>query len=311
MATRTRTRKKPQPTLELAQPEQNPVARQDAEPNREAAVPAKPITAIQRFQKYMDNYREQVLPDLLDSHNIPVAKFIQVVMTEVKKNEKLQQAFSENPASMFASILAGAEIGLMPSNQQEFFLIPRRIDGKMTVTPQIGYKGLVAIILRSGEVDHIDTYLVFEGEKFKVTYGLKPNIEHEGNYEIPRNSDTLKFVYAVATLKSGRQQFFVMSKGEIVKVQQLSRYNNELYFNDRKDPNFWMARKTALIQLAKLLPKDYYGKQAVDLEQRIEGGAYLSLDENNQIKIVDGKAISPLKQASAIKTFNSLPDLPE
>lgn len=311
MATRTRTRKKPQPTLELGQPEQNPVPVKTEQPKSELPVPAKPLTTVQRFQRYMENYRDTVLPDLLDSHNIPVAKFIQVVNTEIKKNEKLQQAFVENPASMFASILAGAEIGLMPSNQQEFFLIPRRIDGKLTVTPQIGYRGLVAIILRSGEVDHIDTYLVFEGEKFKVTYGLKPNIEHEGNYEIPRNSETLRFVYAVATLKSGRQQFFVMSKGEIIKVQQLSRYNNELYFNDKKDPNFWMARKTALIQLAKLLPKDYYGKQAVDLEQRIEGGAYLSLDENNQIKIVEGKTISPVKQASAIKTFNSLPDLPE
>lgn len=311
MGTKTRTRKKPQPTLELGQPEHNPVPVKTEQPKAETAVPAKPLTTVQRFQRYMENYRDTVLPDLLDSHNIPVAKFIQVVNTEIKKNEKLQQAFVENPASMFASILAGAEIGLMPSNQQEFFLIPRRIDGKLTVTPQIGYRGLVAIILRSGEVDHIDTYLVFEGEKFKVTYGLKPNIEHEGNYEIPRNSETLRFVYAVATLKSGRQQFFVMSKGEIIKVQQLSRYNNELYFNDKKDPNFWMARKTALIQLAKLLPKDYYGKQAVDLEQRIEGGAYLSLDENNQIKIVEGKAISPVKQASAIKTFNSLPDLPE
>lgn len=310
MATRTRKKTQPQATLELAQPEQKPAETQEPQPKQEVAQ-AKPLTTIQRFQKYMDNYREQVLPDLLQSHNIPVAKFIQVVMTEIKKNEKLQQAFIENPASMFASILAGAEIGLMPSNQQEFFLIPRKIDGRLTVTPQIGYRGLVSIILRSGEVDHIDTYVVFEGEKFKVTYGLKPNIEHEGNYDLPRNSETLRFVYAVATLKSGRQQFFVMSKGEIVKVQQLSKYNNELYFNDRKDPNFWMARKTVLIQLAKLLPKDYYGKQAVDLEQRIEGGAYLSLDENNQIKIVDGKTIAPVKQASAIKTFNSLPDLPE
>jgi recombination protein RecT len=294
-------------------------AQQELQPAKEISTPVeslpaevnKPLTPIQRFQKYMESYKENVLPDLLATHHIPVSKFVQVVLTEIKKNDKLQQAFIENPASMFASILAGAEIGLMPSNQQEFFLIPRRIDGKMTVTPQIGYRGLVSIILRSGEVDHIDTYVVFEGEEFKVTYGLTPNIIHVADYSVKRDSETFKFVYAVATLKSGRQQFFVLSKGEIVKIQQLSKYNNELYFNDRKDPNFWMARKTALIQLAKLLPKDYYGKQAVDLETRIEGGAYLSLDEDNQIKIVEAKQISTVKQPSAIKTFNSLPDLPE
>jgi recombination protein RecT len=297
---RKRVRKtQPQQELQPAKDISTPVESLPAEASR-------PLTPIQRFQKYMESYKENVA-----THHIPVSKFVQVVLTEIKKNEKLQQAFIENPASMFASILAGAEIGLMPSNQQEFFLIPRRIDGKMTVTPQIGYRGLVSIILRSGEVDHIDTYVVFEGEEFKVTYGLTPNIVHVADYSVKRDSETFKFVYAVATLKSGRQQFFVLSKGEIVKIQQLSKYNNELYFNDRKDPNFWMARKTALIQLAKLLPKDYYGKQAVDLETRIEGGAYLSLDEDNQIKIVEAKQIASVKQPSAIKTFNSLPDIPE
>ena len=160
------------------QPELQPATQQQQSESQQApavAEPAKPLTPIQRFQKYMESYKENVLPDLLATHHIPVSKFVQVVLTEIKKNDKLQQAFVENPASMFASILAGAEIGLMPSNQQEFFLIPRRIDGKMTVTPQIGYRGLVSIILRSGEVDHIDTYVVFEGEEFKVTYGLTPN----------------------------------------------------------------------------------------------------------------------------------------
>jgi hypothetical protein len=51
---------------------------------------------------------------------------------------------------MFASILAGAEIGLIPSDMLgEFYLIPRKIDGKPSVTPLIGYKGLVNILLRS------------------------------------------------------------------------------------------------------------------------------------------------------------------
>ena len=38
---------------------------------------------------------------------------------------------------------------------------------------------------------------------------------------------------------------------------------------------------------------------------------YLSLDEDNTIRIVEGAKIAPVKQANAIKTFNSLPELPE
>jgi len=193
----------------------------------------------------------------------------------------------------------------------EFYLIPRKIDGKMTVTPLIGYKGLVNIILRSGEVSKVHTQCVFEGEEFEPIYGLEPNIIHKPNYEVERSSKTLKFVYAVAKLKNGDFQFEVLSKGDIIKINTLSRYDNALYFNDNKDPQMWMVRKTALIQLAKMLPKDFYGKKAVEMDNQLTGGAILTLDEDNNIKIVDGKRIATTKQASPINTFNSLPDLPE
>jgi recombination protein RecT len=274
--------------------------------------PAKQLTPIQKFQGYMETYKENVLPALLKKHNIEPAQFVQIVLSELKKNEKLLTAFNENPASMFASILAGAEIGLIPSDMLgEFYLIPRKIDGKMSVTPLIGYKGLVNIILRSGEVSKVHTQCVYEGEEFEPIYGLEPNIIHKPNYEVERSSKTLKFVYAVAKLKNGDFQFEVLSKNDIIKITNLSRYDNALYFNDQKDPQMWMVKKTALIQLAKMLPKDFYGKKAVEMDNQLTGGAILTLDEDNNIKIVDGKKIAPVKQASAISTFNSLPDIPE
>ena len=272
--------------------------------------PQKPITPIQRFQGYMETYKDNVLPALLKKHNIEPAQFVQIVLSEIKKNEKLLLAFNENPASMFASILAGAEIGLIPSDMLgEFYLIPRKIDGKMTVTPLIGYKGLVNIILRSGEVTKVHTQCVFEGEEFEPIYGLEPNIIHKPNYEVERSSKTLKFVYAVAKLKNGDYQFEVLSRGDIVKINNLSRYDNALYFNDQKDPQMWMVRKTALIQLAKMLPKDFYGKKAVEMDNQLTGGAILTLDEDNNIKILDGKKIQPTR--GGISTFNSIPDILE
>lgn len=273
---------------------------------------AKPLTVVQKFNSHLESYKQSILPDLLRKHNIEPAQFVQIVLSEIKKNEKLQQAFLENPASMFASILAGAEIGLIPSDMLgEFYLIPRQIQGKLTITPLIGYKGLVNVILRSGEVTKVHTECVYDGDEFEPIYGLEPNIVHKPNFNVPRNSKTLKFVYAVAKLKTNDYQFTVLSKSDIIKIQSLSRYNNALYFNDDKDPNMWMVRKTALIQLSKMLPKDYYGKKAVEMDNVLEGGAFLSLDDDNQVKIVSGQKIAPTKHASAINTFNSLPELPE
>jgi recombination protein RecT len=302
-----------QVSLSLDQePEKKQEVKTEAAPKTQEVEKAKPLTTAQRFGQYLDSYKQSVLPDLLKKHNIEPAQFVQIVLSEIKKNEKLQQAFLENPSSMFASILAGAEIGLIPSDMLgQFYLIPRRIDNKMTVTPMIGYKGLVNIILRSGEVTKVHTECVYEGDEFEPIYGLEPNIIHKPNFSKPRSSETLKFVYAVAKLKSGDYQFCVLSKNDIIKIQSLSRYNNELYFNDKKDPNMWMVKKTALMQLSKMLPKDYYGNKAVELDNRFEGGAILQLDDDNTIKIVDGKKIAPVKQASAINTFNALPDIPE
>lgn len=281
------------------------------EEKKETAV-AKPLTPVQKFNQYLETYKQNILPDLLKKHNIEPAQFVQIVVSELKKNERLQVAFQQNPSSMFASILAGAEIGLIPSDMLgEFYLIPRKIDGKMTVTPLIGYKGLHNIILRSGEVTKVHTECVYEGDEFEPVYGLEPNIIHKPNFSVERNANTLKFVYAVAKLKNGDYQFCVLSKNDIIKIKSLSRYDNDLYFNDSKDPQMWMVRKTALIQLSKMLPKDFYGKKAVEMDNQLEGGAYLSLDEENNIKIIDGKRVASAKQPSAINTFNSLPEIPE
>lgn len=282
-----------------------------SEEKKDVAV-AKQLTPVQKFNQYLETYKQSILPDLLKKHNIEPAQFVQIVVSELKKNEKLQVAFQQNPSSMFASILAGAEIGLIPSDMLgEFYLIPRKIDGKLTVTPLIGYKGLHNIILRSGEVTKVHTECVYEGDEFEPIYGLEPNIIHKPNFSVERNATTLKFVYAVAKLKNGDYQFCVLSKNDIIKIKSLSRYDNELYFNDAKDPQMWMVRKTALIQLSKMLPKDFYGKKAVEMDNQLEGGAYLSLDEDNNIKIIDGKKIASAKQPSAINTFNSLPEIPE
>lgn len=281
-----------------------------ATPTNEVAK--KPLTAIQRFQSNLDAYEQTILPSLLKKHNIDAAQFKFIVLSEIKKNEKLLQAFVESPSSMFASILAGAEIGLIPSDMLgEFFLIPRKIKDKLVVTPQIGYKGIVAVLLRSGDISKIHTECVFEGDEFEAIYGLEQNIIHKPNFNAVRNSKTIKFVYAVAKLKNGEYQFTVLTKGDIIKIQQMSPYNNELYFNDATDPNNWMVRKTTLIQLAKMLPKDFYGKKAVEMDNKLEGGAMLILDENNEVKIVDGTKIVTSKYASVKNTLNLLPEIPE
>jgi recombination protein RecT len=267
--------------------------------------------AIQTFKNQLGSYEKQILPDLLQKHGITPSQFTQVVLSEIKKNDKLLQAFIENPSSMFASILAGAEVGLIPSDMLgEFYLIPRNMkqaDGKykQTITPLIGYKGLMNILLRSGDITRIHTEVVYDGDEFTPIYGLEPNIVHKPNFEVQRTADKIKYAYAVAKSKSGEYQFAVMTRSEIEAVKNLSKYPNDLYFNDKMGINRWMERKVVLVQLAKMLPKDYYSKKAISMDGMMEGGAVLTLDENNEIKVVNNYQAKPSRLRNIYGALNN------
>lgn len=277
-------------------------------------------TVANTFTTQISAYEQKVLPSLLEKHGISPAQFVQIVLSEVKKNEKLLKAFQENPASMFASILAGAEIGLIPSDMiGEFYLIPRNFkqsDGKykLTVTPQIGYKGLTNILLRSGEITRIHAEVVYQGDIFEPSYGLEPNIIHKPNFDVPRTAENITHAYAVAKMKTGEYQFMVMTRKEIEAVRDMAKERNTLYFNDAKSPNRWMEKKAALIQLAKLLPKDYYSKKAIGMDGMVEAGGYLTLGENNEVRVIEGAVVKPTRYRNIYGTLNAAaptPDLPE
>jgi len=278
-------------------------------------VAEKPLSknqqAIQTFKNQLGSYEKQILTDLLQKHGITPSQFTQVVLSEIKKNDKLLQAFIENPSSMFASILAGAEVGLIPSDMLgEFYLIPRNMkqaDGKykQTITPLIGYKGLMNILLRSGDITRIHTEVVYEGDEFTPIYGLEPNIVHKPNFEVQRTADKIRYAYAVAKSKSGEYQFAVMTRSEIEAVKNLSKYPNDLYFNDKMGINRWMERKVVLVQLAKMLPKDYYSKKAISMDGMMEGGAVLTLDENNEIKVVNNYQAKPSRLRNIYGALNN------
>lgn len=255
----------------------------------------KQLSPFDSFRAQIAAYEKKALPELLNSYGINPAQFIQKVINAVRSDNKMLQCYIENPASLFASILLGAEFGFAPTDQTgEFYIVPRSIkqpDGtyKMTACPVIGYKGIVSLLYRSGDVVQIVTEVVYEGDQFDVELGIDPKITHKPNYLANRTAEKITFAYAVAKNKYGERQFYVMTRDEILAIKNKAKYENNLYFNDKDSPNRWMEKKAALIQLSKLLPKDYYGKKATGITQIMEGGAYVVVDENNQIKVLDAE----------------------
>lgn len=248
---------------------------------------------IKDFSSSMRAYEKSILSELLETHNISTAQFKQIVINELKRSEKMQEAFINNPSSLFASILLCAELGLNPSNEVgEFYFIPF----KKKIKPILGYKGVVNLLLRSGDIAKLWCEIVYKDDDFDYELGLEPRLRH-----IPSHSGNkqMKYVYAVAKLTNGETLFKVMSKSEILEIAEMTDYSNELYYDLKKDPQGWMYKKAVIKQLSKTLPKDYYGKKGVSVDNKAEGGAYLKLDDENNIMVVESKN-KPLKRSKSV-----------
>ena len=141
-------------------------------------------TLIRNFTDQISKYEKSNLSDLLETHNITPAQFKNIVINEVKKSKQMQNAFLSNPASLFASILLCAELGLHPSNEiGEFYFIPF---GKK-ITPILGYKGVINLLLRGDKIHSLFSEVVYEGDEFEFEYGLEPKLTHIPNLD-KRNS---------------------------------------------------------------------------------------------------------------------------
>lgn len=265
---------------------------------------------IRKFQGDLAKYETKVLLDLLAQHQMTPAQFVQIVSTEVKKSPKMIEAYQSNPMSLFASILHCAELGLTPSELAgEFYFIPfRNKSGQLNIKPIIGYKGITTLLYRNKAIKLISCETVHEGDEFDYELGLEPKLYHKPLDKI-RTNNTLTYVYAVAKLENGEKVFKVMSIDEIKSVLATMKEVNSIYFDDKKDPMMWMPRKTVIKQLAKLLPKDYLGSKALAVDDKLEGGGYVILDEKGNVIVEqDNTTHSRAKKTNVYGTLVNLKD---
>ena len=78
------------------------------------------------------------------------------------------------PLSMLDAMVRCAELGLMPSTLGTAYLIPYENRKNNTVECQliIGYRGLVELARRSGQIARIEAHIVYKQDEFTVEFGL-------------------------------------------------------------------------------------------------------------------------------------------
>lgn len=195
-------------------------------------------------------------------------RLARIALTEVRKNPKLAQC---DQHSFMAAIMQCAQLGLEPGNALgHAYILPfdkrKKVDGRWQVvgtdaTLIIGYRGMLDLARRSGQILSIEARAVYDSDTFHVAFGLNPDLKHEPNWDAADRGE-LRFVYAVAKLKDGGTQFEVMSRPQVEAVrdesqgwQSAKRYAKDGAVNSPWASHFEeMAKKTVLRRLFKYLP---------------------------------------------------------
>lgn len=199
---------------------------------------------MQQYIKSMEGEIKKALPSVITPE-----RFTRMVLSAISVNPALGQC---TPKSFLGAMMSAAQLGVEPNTPLgQAYILPYKNHGVLEAQFQLGYKGLIDLAYRSGEVEVVQSHVVYENDTFECEYGLDPKLTH-----IPADKDRgepIK-VYAVFKTKSGGYGFEVMSM-EDVRLHA-SKYSKAY------DPSFspWksnfeeMAKKTVLKKVLKYAP---------------------------------------------------------
>lgn len=198
---------------------------------------------IQGLIKIMAPEIKKALPSVITPE-----RFTRMVLSALSKTPQLGAC---TPASFLGAMMTAAQLGVEPNTPLgQAYLIPFKNHGQDEVQFQLGYKGMLDLAYRSGQVSTIQVHTVHEHDKFEYALGLEPKLEH-----VPAKADRGESThyYAVVRMKDGGYCFAVMSKEDV--IEHAKKYSKAYAgYSPWKTAFDEMAKKTVLKRALKYAP---------------------------------------------------------
>lgn len=204
----------------------------------------KPQKTLRDYIKSMEGEIKKALPSVLTPE-----RFTRMMLSAVSNTPKLPEC---TPKSFLAAMMSAAQLGLEPNTPLgQAYLIPFKNKGVLEVQFQVGYKGLIDLAYRSGEVDIIQAQAVHENDEWECEFGIEPKLRH-----VPADTNRGEVVryYAMFRTKTGGYGFEVMSVDDIKAHAQKYSQSFNSSFSPWKSNFDAMAKKTVLKQCLKYAP---------------------------------------------------------
>lgn len=209
--------------------------------------------AVQSIQDMLEKNKGQ-LQAALPKH-VTAERMIRVVVTSLRKTPALMRC---QTVSLISCIYQASQLGLEVDNGLgHAYLVPFGQE----CTLIIGYRGMVDLARRSGQVSTIKATLVRDGDHFEWEEGLDPKLSHKPKAD---NEGPVTHVYAVCKLRDGSAQFEVMTLKQVQGIRDKAKSGRSgpwvTHFEE-------MAKKTVIRRLFKMMPVSIEIARAVSLDE--------------------------------------------
>ena len=202
---------------------------------------------------------QKVLPSVISPQ-----QFLRLTLNAIQSTPHLMEC---TMPSFYGAVMQCAQLGLKPNVNGEAYLIPFFNGKKKAYECQFltGYKGLMLLARRSGEIASIDAQTVYENDTFDLSFGFEPTLVHKPYLKGDRGKP-IGF-YAALILKDGGKTAYYMT---VEDAKAYGKRYSKTYSAGPWQTDFEaLAKKSCLRQVLKYAPMSTDVDRAIDTDEKV------------------------------------------
>lgn len=228
------------------------------------------VSPAKTLSDFMSKHKSQIAL-ALPAH-ISADRMVRLAMTSFSQNSALQKC---DMHSIFSSVVIAAQLGLEIGVGGQGYLVPYK--GKATFVP--GWQGLVDLVSRAGRAT-VWTGAVYRSDTFDWALGDNPFVKHQPEGDGDSWKD-ITHVYAIGRVNGSQYPVIEVWTMDRI-VRHLNKYNkvgaSHYALKDNGSNMEMYARKVALLQVLKYMPKSIEVQRAMDVAVAVDSGKNFTFD---------------------------------
>lgn len=191
-----------------------------------------------------------------------VSAFSRMALMAAERNPKLLECA---PRSLYACVLQAAQLRLpLDPTLGWAWVVPRRQKGVWKAQFQLGYKGAIQLLYRSGMVKAVRSNVVREADSYHFKDGRDYELRHNPSPEAEDSS--VVAAWAIIETTEGGEIPCWLWKWELDRIAK-GRPNSGI-----ADDQHWMDRKSAIVRAWKTGPCSIEVQRAITLDEKVDAG---------------------------------------